>query len=78
MNRWKKLNQEIKKISPPEDLEFCLAPFREAIQLRLKSLKTNNVKIVYREIRANLLQEVRVNLALLDAAAYEEDLLSKK
>jgi hypothetical protein len=56
-------------------------PFRAQLQ-RLaeenKGVKGYSVKVAYRETRAVLLEELRINFALLDAAAYEENILIKK
>lgn len=75
MKRWGQINKEIKKVSDPEELKVCLLPFRNQIRDTLKELQTTEVKVAYNEIRAQILTEARISLALLDAAAYEEELL---
>ena len=77
MKRWKNVNTELKKLLNQEEFEASIHPYREEIQNIIKNSEVKEVKIVYREIRARLLEGVRINLALLDAAAHEEQLVKK-
>lgn len=77
MKRWKNVNTELKKLLNQEEFETSVHPYREEIQNIIKNSEVKEIKIVYREIRARLLEGVRINLALLDAAAHEEQLVKK-
>lgn len=77
MKYWQTINKEIRKVSDPEEFINCILPFQIEINNTLKVLKTNNVNVAYRDIRARLMQDLRVSLALLSAAAYEEEIILK-
>lgn len=80
MKRWTTINREVRKRMEEDEFNGFILPFREAIREAIQEGKGENVgvKRAYREIRARMLENVRVNLALLDAAACEEEKLIKK
>jgi len=79
MKRWTSVNKEIKKHLDEKAFLETVEPFRVEIQnTMVEHGEGYTVKMAFREIRARLVENARINLALLDAAAYEEDILIKK
>lgn len=76
MKRWETINIEIKKNLTSEEFKAHVGPFQTEIKETVKSSK-KNLKFAYRDIRARILEDTRVNLALLEAAAHEETLCGK-
>jgi len=72
MRRWTHINKELRKHLDETNFEETIHPFRCEIQKVIKN-GGKGVKGAYREIRAQLTEACRINLALLDAAACEEE-----
>lgn len=77
MKRWKNVNAAIKNVLTEDEFTVNLEPFREELQRHIKGSEKNRIKSAYRTVRAEMLSDFRFHLALLDAAAHEEQLVEK-
>lgn len=72
MRRWTNINKEIRKHLDEESFSETIHPFRCQLRKEIENGNGGGVKKAYWEIRARILEGARINLALLDAAACEE------
>ena len=77
MKRWEIINRELKEALDGKDFQEAVDPFREEIKKQIEGAEKKGVKFAYRELRAQYLENTRISLALLDAAAHEENLVEK-
>lgn len=76
MKRWYTINKALRGELDEKSLLESVQPFRIEIK-KIQKSGGLDVKGAYREFRAQIMEDTRIKLALLDAAACEEDKLEK-